>query len=1102
MSRSREAEDIIIKAESREKECDWLGAAGYFEKALDRALKLNDLSCAGDIQESIGYCFQKAAMQTVSQEEFRERMQRSAETYESAGRIFEKMPGGYKETRFNHCRAMVAYANFWLEPNGPKKKKLLDESLSLEKKRVIAYERDGIQSSLARAYNDLIVFLHERLQVETNGQAIDKLIQEVEGFCGKAIEVASKTREERELARACYNMGHHYRLSVFHQKIDEESEKKRKESIGYLEKSIEISEKLGDSNLLALASLDLGLIKYVRITLEVERGLEYFSGLLKLSLDTKDNYLIAWASWGFAVLTFWLMWLSDDPEKQRAWRKECVKHSENTISHASRILSDFTVAMGCWFRSNVDMVFGYFIVTRPKERRTLRESSVEIGRKGIEHSKRCGYPEALAWSGWTLSTALYSLADMETEIGKKRGFLEEALKYHEQGRKMAAISFPYDYWNLAAAFGQAFAMIKAELAEVEEDKETKVKILREASKTMKESESLALRYQELYPDLKRFLGIANMYQFHGMVLNHLFLLTRKRGFLTQLVDTFEGAALMFNRAGLNSWVAEALWETAKVHDILGQHEVSAQEFLSASKEYGNAANKIPSLKSFFLDYALYMQAWSEVETARHNHKREEYSLSKHHYDRAAEHLQSSESWSYIATNFLAWSALERAEGLSRKENTQEAIEAFKEAHRLFIEAKLSLESKIREIQFQDERDQITKLTSVSEVMKKYCNGRILIEQAKISAEKDQCLTSAEDYEAAARVFQEISEVREIEEERDELLNMILLCQAWGKMELAEERESFELYEEAAELFMRAQETSPKKSVRLLAAGNASFCRALAAGTKFEITRDMNLYSVAKQHMASAANYYMRAGSDKASTWVNAAQTLFDAYVYTGNAEATVDSEEKARLYKLGEKYLERSANLYESAGHVGKRDEVLRIIAEVTQKREFVLSLGEVLETPSVASSTMLISTPSQANEVAVGLERFNHAEIQAKLFLRTKEVKVGGDVEIEIELVNIGRTPALLTKIEEMVPESFEVKRISETYRVEDHYLNMKGKGLGPLKTEEIKIVLKPAFKGSFILNPRIMYLDDTGKYKAHEPEPITITVKELGISGWLKGP
>jgi hypothetical protein len=52
----------------------------------------------------------------------------------------------------------------------------------------------------------------------------------------------------------------------------------------------------------------------------------------------------------------------------------------------------------------------------------------------------------------------------------------------------------------------------------------------------------------------------------------------------------------------------------------------------------------------------------------------------------------------------------------------------------------------------------------------------------------------------------------------------------------------------------------------------------------------------------------------------------------------------------------------------------------------------------------------------------------------------------------------------------------------------------------EEIRLVLKPKAKGVFPIKPRILYLDENGKYKSHGPEPTTITVKELGISGWIK--
>ena len=64
-----------------------------------------------------------------------------------------------------------------------------------------------------------------------------------------------------------------------------------------------------------------------------------------------------------------------------------------------------------------------------------------------------------------------------------------------------------------------------------------------------------------------------------------------------------------------------------------------------------------------------------------------------------------------------------------------------------------------------------------------------------------------------------------------------------------------------------------------------------------------------------------------------------------------------------------------------------------------------------------------------------------------------------------------------------------------------MKGRRLDPLKTVEVKLVLKPKVQGQFTLKPRILYLDESGRYKSHEPEPIEVTVRELGISGWLKG-
>ena len=64
-----------------------------------------------------------------------------------------------------------------------------------------------------------------------------------------------------------------------------------------------------------------------------------------------------------------------------------------------------------------------------------------------------------------------------------------------------------------------------------------------------------------------------------------------------------------------------------------------------------------------------------------------------------------------------------------------------------------------------------------------------------------------------------------------------------------------------------------------------------------------------------------------------------------------------------------------------------------------------------------------------------------------------------------------------------------------------MKGKRLNPLKTDEVRLTIKPKAKGESFLKPTILYLDENGTYKSHQPEPVSITVKELGIKGWIRG-
>jgi hypothetical protein len=202
-----------------------------------------------------------------------------------------------------------------------------------------------------------------------------------------------------------------------------------------------------------------------------------------------------------------------------------------------------------------------------------------------------------------------------------------------------------------------------------------------------------------------------------------------------------------------------------------------------------------------------------------------------------------------------------------------------------------------------------------------------------------------------------------------------------------------------------------------------------------------------------------------------------------------------------ERVLQTSAGSYTRAEHPEKREQVLKLLQKAKEEEELATSMTEALYAPSIVSVTTAFASPTPTQEEAVGSERFEHADIQANLILRQKELKIGESLDLEIELVNAGKGPALLIKVNELIPEGFELVEKPENYRVEDSYLNMKGKRLDPLKTEDVKLILKPNVQGVFPLKPKVLYLDENGNYKSHEPEPVTITVKELGIRGWLKG-
>jgi tetratricopeptide (TPR) repeat protein len=1091
-------EEILHQAEQFEKEYDWLGAVGLYEKAL-KLLPEDDFSRRSETFERLGYAFYRAAFQAESHDEFRQRLRHAIASCEETKNLCGKSEEPTKTARISRCSAMIAYVNYWLAAEASERTRQLDECWRMEREALKVCEETGNQLGLGRACVELTEYLDDRLDLELNMQMREKILDEALRLGEKAIQVFSKAGDERELARAycitgiqCYNAALSLQLETKRREFEQKA-------FEYAKEAIRISERIGDEVFRSRSTVWLGFAE-LDMGGGFEKASQLFEDALHHSTQVKDHRVLSELFDGLAYSATWSMSFEENLEKFREKSGKSEEYASKAICNSN--LVDY--GRGIPHSYSNGYVSNFAELARREidleTRYELLKKAVVLGKQGLEQAKRTGSTHAISHVSMFLAQALYSLSTMEAEV-EKRQLLEEAMAlgetavyYTEQLRPHFPMAQSWPYLALA------FTLF--ELSKLEEGREKKKELLEKSVSRMETRVTLVQKHLASFPSRREIIAELGRAQAElGSVLNQLYQVTGEKEVLRKLIETYQSAIQTNKKAGLISRVAEAYWQTAVAYDRLGEYLESSRDFEFASEQYELSAQNIPQLNSFYMDYATYMQAWSQIEKARHNHEAQEYGLAKEHFEKAAELHKSLKRWSYLEPNYSAWARVEGAEELSRKEQNEEAIKAFEQAAALFGESKKCLQTQFSKIEDTDEKQMATSMTKASDLRHEYCDARVALEEARILDKKGDHFASSRKYGSAAKTFERIVQTLESEQERKEFRYITNLSRAWEKMMLGDAKASPESYLEASTLFEQASKESSTEIAGFLALGHSRFCRALEAGTRFADTRDATMHATATKYLESASNYYVSAGFQKASEYAKATGLLFEAYAQMDNAKRESDAEKKAKLYVMAEKVLQTSAGSFMKAEHPEKKERVLRMLEKVQEERELAVSLTEVLHASSIVSSTAVFTTPTPTHEEAVGSERFEQADIQANMIARQKELRVGEPLDLEIELVNAGKAPALLIKVNEVIPEGFDLTEKPETYRVEDSYIDMKGKRLGPLKTEELRLVLKPKIQGIFALKPTILYLDENGKYKSHKPEPVTITVKELGIKGWLKG-
>lgn len=123
--------------------------------------------------------------------------------------------------------------------------------------------------------------------------------------------------------------------------------------------------------------------------------------------------------------------------------------------------------------------------------------------------------------------------------------------------------------------------------------------------------------------------------------------------------------------------------------------------------------------------------------------------------------------------------------------------------------------------------------------------------------------------------------------------------------------------------------------------------------------------------------------------------------------------------------------------------------------------------------------------------------QISAKITLEVVDVNLGENVHFGIEVQNLGKTQVLLSRVEDIIPNGFELVAHSSSYDLVSTSLDLHGKRLNPNTTESLEITLRANNKGLYILSPKVFFKSDIGGEMSYKPEPVSINVLETILPG-----
>lgn len=1069
---------------------EWTAAAEFYQKALDGLDPVQDPVQAAEIAEQTATCHFKAAFQSQTRDEFERNIRLSGKSQEKAATIYEKTGSTALSKR---AMAKGLFASFWAQDEPGEKGATIEKCITLAQEAVRTFEVEGHEEQLAETLLDLLVYREKALNFSTERKQLVDLFETALETAWRLIEEFQGVAQDEKILESIHTLVQMYLLAenVLENPGYEDLEKK----LGKLKDRIpQLAEKISRPSATALANEESGLLA-ADLEGDIPKALDLFEKAESQAREIKDYYMVGRLNTSASGMVRYLALTEEYVEK----RREQLEKAQELASSAIENLQPSS--LGAWLKHaysryvDASTLLAQAVETDPEKKRTILRKTIDTARKGMTYEKHSFSPTLKH----ALTKAMYFLATMDVGPEEKARLLTQALPLREETVRILEQLCPHS-WERGVMLNY-LALLKAELSKIETNQARKLELLREAASDMQDCVKLCAILAGAATVPGKIRAQAQYNEWHGDVLQQLYNTTLDTSDARQAVVAYEETISYLSKSSSVGPIPAVRWKIAQTYDALREYKEASQSFHQAGAEYRLAGKKLPGLAPLFEDFAQYMDAWALISDARLNHDREQFNSAAEAYTNAANLLRATKSWNQLSKHYSACTFLELGEAMSRQERQHESIESFNAAQATFQEAKNDLDSKLRTAPTSQEKRELRDWLDITQGRLRYSLGRAELEDAKILDARGEEEGSSAKYRTASETFAALVSETHHEQTRRELEALRLVCDAWSKMKAAEAKASPELYAEAADSFTRLEKTSAGKRPRLMALANASMCKALESGSLFRRTRDQRLNAEIKNRLETAADFYEEAEAKKAADWTRATQRFFDALTYLADAEVEKEPRKRTELYHLAEKHLQLAAKLYAEAGYSKKKEEALRHLERAREEKQLLQSPVEVLaESPAV--SDVAIAAISLTRDKATGLERFEGANIVGSMTVSQREVHAGEELTLDLEIANMGKTAASLIRIESLGAKGFEPTKEKTPYHVENNTINMRGKRLEYLKTHQVKITLQARRKGEYEIRPRIVFVDEKGNQGSYEFEAETVTVRELGVLGWIKGP